>query len=142
MKEANDLQRFLSAQEGAYRRALSEIEAGRKQSHWMWFIFPQLRGLGRSETAQHYSIEDKREAEAYLRHPVLGARLVTISQALLDAKSSDAYAIFGSPDDVKLKSSMTLFSVLQNTNPVFSLVLKKFFAGSKDAKTLALLGGD
>ncbi len=134
----NDLNRFILAQETAYETALAEITNGKKRSHWMWYIFPQLKGLGMSETARFYGINDKAEAVAYLAHPVLGKRLLEICNVLLGLGSEDAHAIFGSPDDVKLKSSMTLFAAL-NTNDVFQSVLDKFYDGDKDEKTLQLL---
>ena len=129
----------MDAQENDYPIALTEIKSGKKQSHWMWYIFPQLKGLGYSTTSIYYAIESKEEAEAFLNHPVLGSRLIEICNELLKLESSDANQIFGSPDDKKLKSSMTLFSSLQNTNQVFQLVLQKFFQGKKDRKTLQLL---
>ena len=135
----NDLKRFLDAQENDFERALSEIKRGRKQSHWMWYIFPQIAGLGSSETSKFYAVKTKAEAELYLAHPVLGARLVEISEALLEIEGKTANQIFGSPDDVKLKSSMTLFGVLENTNPVFRKVLDKYFNGAKDGRTLELI---
>lgn len=134
------LTRFLDAQASTYPTALAEIKAGRKRSHWMWFIFPQVQGLGLSETARFYAIQDLREAEAYARHPVLGPRLVEISQALLGLASSDAHAIMGSPDDVKLRSSMTLFAAVPGADPVFEAVLAKFFGGRRDEKTLRIIG--
>lgn len=139
MKPAADLQRFIDAQQSSYAAALSEMRAGRKRSHWMWYIFPQLQGLGYSETARFYAIRDRAEAAAYLAHPVLGPRLLEICRALLALESSDATRLMGSPDDVKLRSSMTLFAALEDTNPVFQLVLDKFFDGQKDSKTLQLL---
>jgi uncharacterized protein (DUF1810 family) len=105
----------------------------------MWFVFPQIKGLGYSEISKRYAIRNREEALAYLQHPLLGARLLQISEALLQLQGNDAYQIFGSPDDLKLKSSMTLFSSLQDASPVFSSVLDKFFGGTKDAKTLHLL---
>lgn len=140
MSNENNLERFIDAQEGAYRVALSEIQNGRKQSHWMWYIFPQIQGLGFSQTSRFYAIKDINEADEYLKHPVLGSRLVQICNELLKLKSDDANKIFGSPDDVKLLSSMTLFSSLENTNPVFQSVLEKFFNGTKDSKTLRIIG--
>ncbi|RZK25673.1 MAG: DUF1810 domain-containing protein [Hymenobacter sp.] len=136
----NDLTRFLDAQAAAYPQALAEIQAGRKRSHWMWFIFPQIQGLGFSSTSKHYAINDLAEATDYARHPVLGKRLVEISTALLGLAGSDANRIFGDPDDLKLKSSMTLFAAVPEADPVFEAVLAKFFRGSCDAKTLQLLG--
>jgi uncharacterized protein (DUF1810 family) len=133
------LQRFIDAQEGAYPSALAEIRNGKKRSHWMWFIFPQIKGLGFSSTSQFYAIKDKAEAQAYVDHPVLGSRLVQISEELLTLPSQNATSIFGSPDDMKLKSSMTLFGDLPNPKPVFQQVLDKFFAGTPDFKTLSIL---
>jgi uncharacterized protein (DUF1810 family) len=132
----SDLKRFLDAQANDFERALAEIRRGRKQSHWMWYIFPQIAGLGFSETSKFYAIKDKAEAQLYLAHPVLGARLVEISKALLEIEGKTANQIFGSPDDVKLKSSMTLFGALDDTNPVFQKVLDKYFDGAKDGRTL------
>ncbi len=105
----------------------------------MWYIFPQIQGLGFSETSRYYAIRNAAEADAYVQHPVLGGRLVEIAQALLQLPGADANRIFGSPDDVKLKSSMTLFAALPDPNPVFQLVLEKFFGGAPDAQTLRLL---
>lgn len=134
------LTRFLEAQAGSYPAALAEMQNGRKRSHWMWYIFPQIQGLGFSETARFYAIQDLREAEEYARHPALGARLVEISTALLGVKSSDASAVMGSPDDLKLKSSMTLFAAVPGADPVFRAVLAKFFGGVPDEKTLRIIG--
>lgn len=139
MAKDDNLERFIKAQQRDFENALSEIKRGRKQSHWMWYIFPQIQGLGFSETSKYYAIKDSDEAEAYFRHPILGARLITICTALLASLGNDANKIFGSPDDLKLKSSMTLFASLNNTNPIFSHVLDKFFGGTKDDKTLRLL---
>ncbi len=133
------LQRFLDAQTQAYPVALAEVREGRKRSHWMWYIFPQLRGLGFSSTAQYYGLRDAQEALAYARHPLLGPRLVEISRALLALGSTDASAIMGYPDDVKLKSCMTLFAALPDADPVFQQVLDQFFRGQPDQKTLQLL---
>jgi uncharacterized protein (DUF1810 family) len=135
----NDLQRFLDAQKEDFAIALAEIRRGRKQSHWMWYIFPQIAGLGFSSTSKFYAIKDRQEAEAYLRHPILGARLIEISAVLLEIEGKTAYQIFGSPDDLKLKSSMTLFGSLENTDPVFEKVLDKYFAGARAMQTLELL---
>ncbi len=131
-----DLKRFLDAQANDFERALAEIKRGRKQSHWMWYIFPQIAGLGFSSTSKFYAIKDRGEAENYLAHPVLGKRLIEISNVLLEVEGKTANQIFGSPDDVKLKSSMTLFGALENTNPVFRKVLDKYFNGAKDQRTL------
>ena len=135
----NALQRFIDAQKEDYQTALSEIKNGRKRSHWMWYIFPQIQGLGSSETAMYYAIKNIDEAEAFLAHPVLGKRLIEISNELLSLQENDAHQIFGSPDDLKLKSSMTLFSSLNNTNPAFQSVLEKFYQGTKDDRTLRII---
>jgi len=132
----NELSRFLSAQVRDYDRALTEIRAGRKVSHWIWYIFPQLKGLGYSTNATYYGIRDLQEASDYLKHPILGHRLVEISQALLKHTHKTATAIMGSPDDVKLRSSMTLFSLVPGADPVFSQVLDQFFQGQKDERTV------
>lgn len=135
----SELKRFTEAQENDFERALAEIKRGRKQSHWMWYIFPQIAGLGFSSTSKFYAIKNRAEAEDYLRHPVLGKRLIEISEALLAHENKTAHQIFGSPDDVKLKSSMTLFGAIENANPVFQAVLDKYFGGAKDQKTLELI---
>ena len=139
MSKENNLNRFIYAQERDYQTALTEIRNGRKKSHWMWYIFPQVQGLGFSETSRFYAIKDLDEAEAFLQHPILGSRLIAICNALLGLQSNNANQIFGSPDDLKLKSCMTLFAALSNTDPVFGLVLDKFFNGRKDQKTLQLI---
>lgn len=133
-----NLDRFLKAQQGTYEIALNEIKQGQKQSHWMWFIFPQIKGLGYSYTAQYYAINDKQEAIDYLNHPILFARLIEISQALLDLDTNNATQILGYPDDLKLKSSMTLFWQISK-NEIFKKVLDKFFKGFFDTKTIELL---
>lgn len=133
------LDRFLVAQENSYDNALREIRAGRKRSHWMWYVFPQLDGLGMSHTAQHYAIKSLDEARDYISHPLLGARLIEISSALLELESSDASAVMGYPDDLKLRSCMTLFQLVSDS-PVFGRVLDKFYGGAKDTRTLSLLG--
>lgn len=140
MAHEPNLQRFLDAQARDYAAALAEIRSGRKRSHWMWYVFPQVRGLGFSSTSQHYAISDLAEAAAYLRHPVLGKRLVEISTALLGLAGGDANRVFGSPDDLKLKSSMTLFAAVPGADAVFAHVLAKYFGGVRDSKTLQLLG--
>ena len=139
MSKEHNLPRFLSAQEKSYETALSEIKRGRKQSHWMWYIFPQIQGLGFSETSKFYAIKDLEEAKEFLAHPVLGERLIRICNELLKLQEHDANKIFGTPDDLKLKSSMTLFASLPDADPVFQAVLNKFFNGVKDEKTLQLL---
>jgi uncharacterized protein (DUF1810 family) len=135
----NSLKRFTDAQEDSYAMAFSEIQQGRKQSHWMWFIFPQIAGLGFSETSRYYALKGLQEATDYLNHPVLGSRLINISRELLKLNTNDAHRVFGSPDDLKLKSCMTLFSMLPEADPVFKTVLEKFFNGEKDTKTLRLI---
>lgn len=134
------LDRFLKAQKTSYNNALQEIKDGRKRSHWMWYILPQYKGLGLSETSQYYSINSLEEAKQFLNHPVLGMRLREISNELLKLQKTDAGAIFGSPDYLKLKSSMTLFAEVDGSgNKIFQKVLDKFYEGQKDIKTLALL---
>ncbi|MDO7884098.1 DUF1810 domain-containing protein [Hymenobacter cheonanensis] len=133
------LQRFLDAQATDYPTALAELKAGRKRSHWMWYIFPQIQGLGFSAISKHYAIGDAAEAAAYARHPVLGPRLVEIATALLGLASRNATQVFGSPDDLKLRSSMTLFAAVPGASPVFQAVLDKFFGGTPDAQTLRRL---
>ena len=132
------LDRFIKAQETYYPIALSEIRNGRKESHWMWFIFPQIKGLGFSPTAQYYAIQNKKEAEEYLAHPVLGKHLLEISEALLEIESTNASRVMGYPDDLKLRSSMTLFYLVSGSD-IFKKVLDKFFDGKIDKKTEELL---
>ncbi|HEY4287780.1 MAG TPA: DUF1810 domain-containing protein [Puia sp.] len=136
-----DLDRFLIAQATHYGQALKEIRAGQKKSHWIWYIFPQLQGLGFSHNASYYGIKDLQEAVAYLRHPILGPRLVEISKALLLHKDKSPIQLMGSPDDMKLCSCMTLFSLVPDADPVFSEVLDVFFEGRRDAKTDAKTDG-
>lgn len=135
-----DLSRFKRAQARHYGAALAEIRAGRKQSHWMWFVFPQLAGLGYSEMSVYYGIGSLEEAKAYLADETLGRRLLEISRALLALGSGDAERVMGSPDDKKLRSSMTLFAEADPECAVFQKVLDTFFCGEKDGRTLALLG--
>ncbi|HEX8561602.1 MAG TPA: DUF1810 domain-containing protein [Flavobacterium sp.] len=139
MFDTIQLKKFLDAQNQLYLKALSEIKSANKQSHWMWFIFPQLKGLGRSETAMFYAINNLREAAAYLAHPVLGKHLVETSNELLNVKGKSATEIFGSPDDMKLRSSMTLFANVPDTNPIFEKVIDYYFDGLQDELTLQLL---
>ncbi len=134
------LRRFEMAQEGLYPQALSELRAGEKRSHWMWFIFPQIDGLGSSHNARLYAIKSREEAEAYLRHPILGARLHDCCEALLGLASDDATRILGQPDDLKLRSSMTLFAAVAGPDSIFEQVLEKFYEGKTDARTVELLG--
>lgn len=134
------LNRYLEAQENNYQHALSEIKKGRKRSHWMWYIFPQLKGLGFSETSQLYAIKDINEAKEYLNHSILGSRLKEISNELLKLEKTNAYAIFGSPDDLKLKSCMTLFSIVDtNDVNVFRKVIEQYYDGNYDQETIKLL---
>jgi uncharacterized protein (DUF1810 family) len=135
-----DLARFRAAQEGAFATAHAELKAGRKRSHWMWFIFPQMRGLGLSDTARFYGIASREEAEAYLADPTLGPRLIEACEALLTHEGATAREILGSPDDLKLCSCATLFSSLPGAPAVFQRLLDRFFDGAADARTLALLG--
>ena len=134
-----DLGRFLDAQQGVHEQALAELKAGRKRSHWMWFVFPQIAGLGISPTAMHYAIRNRAEAQAYVAHPVLGPRLLACAQALLQVTGRSAEQIFGYPDVLKLKSSMTLFAALPDADPVFAAVLERYYGGSGDDRTLKLL---
>ena len=134
------LTRFIEAQDKDFEIALSEIKSGRKKSHWMWYIFPQFQGLGYSATARFYAISSLDEAVEFLNHPILGKRLLMITSALLELEQSDPLEIFGSPDYMKLQSSMTLFSIVSE-NPIFDKVLQKFFNGAKDQKTQSLSAG-
>jgi uncharacterized protein (DUF1810 family) len=139
---SDDLDRFVQAQDRVHAQVMAELAAGRKRSHWMWFVFPQLAGLGRSDTARFYGLADLRTARAYGAHPVLGPRLKACSEAVLAHRHLDAHRIFGSPDDLKLCSCMTLFEVALPREPVFGTVLAHFYAGVRDAATLALLADD
>ena len=135
-----DLIRYIKAQENSFKDALYEIKSGRKRSHWMWYIFPQFEGLGFSETSKYYSIKDLDEAKRYLNHPILGNRLKLITKELLSLNENNANKVFGSPDDLKLKSSMTLFSAIENSEEnIFKMVLDKYFNGQSDNKTLTLI---
>ncbi|AYV46781.1 DUF1810 domain-containing protein [Caulobacter flavus] len=135
----HDLARFLAAQASAYPAALAELRGGRKRTHWMWFVFPQVGGLGRSPTAQFYAIAGLDEARAYLAHPVLGPRLLDCVEALLALPGGDPHAVFGSPDDAKLRSSLTLFSAAAPDEPRFRAALAKYFDGRDDPLTLERL---
>jgi uncharacterized protein (DUF1810 family) len=136
-----NLARFVSAQESTYDVALSEVTGGSKYSHWMWFIFPQLRGLGRSSTAQFYGITGLEEARAYLSHEILGPRLIAVCEAALAVEDRSATEIFGTPDDMKLRSCATLFARASNQGSVFHKILDKYFGGKPDSRTLELLAG-
>lgn len=139
MPDNKNLKRYLDAQTGVYESALKEMGNGRKIGHWMWYIFPQIRGLGFSETSMFYAIQSQGEATAYLNHEILGPRLVEICTALLGLQTNNPVEIFGSVDSLKLQSSMTLFSLLEPTEPVFQKVLDKFYGGKKDPNTIQLL---
>lgn len=134
-----DLDRFVEAQSTIYPRALSEIARGRKTSHWMWFVFPQLAGLGRSEMAHQFAIGSLDEARAYLAHPVLGKRYIECVTVLQDLPTSDAIAVFGPVDAMKLRSSLTLFISADEANSLLGAALERWFQGKKDERTLALL---
>ncbi len=139
MNDPHDLDRFVRAQENNYETALREITGGRKRSHWMWYIFPQIDGLGFSEMARHYAIKNADEARAYLAHPVLGERLRACAQAAVDCGERSATEIFGTPDDLKLRSSATLFAAVSPPGSVFQRLLDRFFPGGPDQATLRLL---
>lgn len=134
-----NLERFVTAQQAVYPQVVKELSNGKKTSHWMWFIFPQLQGLGYSAMAQRYAIDSLDEAAAYLAHPVLGQRLVELGKILLGIDGKSALAIFGSPDDKKLHSSLTLFSLVTNSPPIFGQLLDKYFDGKPDSNTERLL---
>ncbi|MEB3882971.1 DUF1810 domain-containing protein [Lyngbya sp. CCY1209] len=133
------LKRFLDAQATSYDRALAELKAGRKRSHWMWYIFPQYKGLGFSAMSRRYAIQSLEEAEAYLNHPILGDRLLECTATVLGITGRSAHDIFGSPDDLKLRSCATLFEVVSPPDSVFLQLLDRFYDGDRDAKTLQLL---
>ena len=139
MDRGYDLERFLAAQEAVYPSVLAELSAGRKRGHWMWFIFPQLIGLGFSPTANHYAIKSRGEALAYLRHPVLGGRLAECTAAMLTAADRDLLAILGYPDNLKFRSSMTLFAELSDPGSPYHRALEAYFDGEPDQRTLDLL---
>lgn len=139
MHEDFDLDRFVDAQRAVYGRAMEELRAGRKTSHWMWFMFPQLQGLGRSEMAQRFAISCTAEARAYLQHGLLGRRLECCVTTLLDHQDKTAHQIFGSPDDLKLRSSLTLFAAMSSDSSVYQKALAQFFDDKPDEKTLEML---
>jgi uncharacterized protein (DUF1810 family) len=134
------LERFRKAQKNSYDTALREIKNGQKRSHWMWYIFPQIAGLGYSQTAQYYAIADLDEAKEFLKDDMLGKNIVEISEALLEVESNDATHVMGWPDDLKLRSSMTLFALADPECDVFRKVLDKFYGGEMDERTIELLG--
>lgn len=135
----SELDRFIRAQEYNYSDALKEIKNGKKISHWMWYVFPQIKGLGKSDTAKWYAIKDLQEARDYLNNEILSNRLEQVCKALLDLDCNDVYKIFGSPDDMKLKSSMTLFEIAAPENKMFKSVLDKYFNGERDQKTIEII---
>lgn len=138
VKNAFELSRFVAAQEGVFEQALAELRDGRKRSHWMWFVFPQIDGLGFSAMSQRYAIGSLDEARAYLDHPVLGPRLHECCTALLELRGRSARQVFGSPDDLKLQSSATLFELVAEPGSVFSRVLEAYYSGRRDPRTLEL----
>lgn len=140
VNDPHDLQRFVAAQREIHAEALDELRRGSKVGHWMWFVFPQIDGLGRSETAKFFALKSRAEAQVYLRHEILGPRLEECAAALLAVEGKSAGEIFGSPDDLKLHSSMTLFAAMGGEDSVFHAVLAKFFRGAPDGRTLELLG--
>jgi len=137
----DNLERFVGAQERVYTAALAELRRGKKESHWMWFIFPQIAGLGSSLTARYYAIASLGEARAYLNHPVLGPRLTECTEAVLTHRGRNAEAIFGGVDAMKFRSSMTLFEAASEGSGVFGAALDAFYDGERDAATLRLIGG-
>jgi uncharacterized protein (DUF1810 family) len=142
MEEEQDrleLGRFVVAQESVFATVLAELEAGQKESHWMWFIFPQAEGLGSSATARHFAIKSTAEARAYLKHPLLGSRLLQCCRALLSVRDKSASQIMGYPDDLKLNSSMTLFSQIAPEQAEFADVLRRYFHGGTDPRTIEWL---
>jgi uncharacterized protein (DUF1810 family) len=136
---SEDLQRFVDAQAPLWDAVVAELRAGRKRTHWMWFVFPQLRGLGHSATAQHFGIASRDEAARYLAHPLLGTRLREATAAILAVEGRSAHAIFGAPDDLKLRSSLTLFRAIDEPGGVFDQALARYFDGTPDPLTLQLL---
>lgn len=140
--DPHNLSRFVSAQEDVYEQTLAEIRSGRKRSHWMWFIFPQFDGLAFSSTSKFYSIKSLDETRAYLAHPVLGPRLLECAEAVMGVEKKSAHDIFGSPDDLNLRSCATLFAYVQPPGSMFERLLAKYYNGEQDAKTLQLLGAD
>jgi uncharacterized protein (DUF1810 family) len=144
-REANDpydLSRFLRAQDVDYERAVVEIKSGQKRSHWMWYIFPQIDGLGVSSLSKRYSLKSLDEARAFLQHPILGPRLLACAEAVASVEGRSATEIFGSPDDLKLRSCATLFACVSSPGSVFDRLLAKYYRGRRDGKTLQLLGID
>ncbi len=141
MKPDDFLVKSIEAQEETYDAAFNEIASGEKRTHWMWFVFPQINGLGQSEVSKYYAIRNLDNATAFLEHPILGSRLIEISRVLLSLHDLSAEEIFGFPDNMKLKSSMTLFAQVEDANSVFQYVLNKYFDGRFDEKTLHIING-
>lgn len=135
-----DISRFIEAQRSSYQQALTEIKNGKKASHWIWYIFPQIKGLGRSAMSEYYGIQDIDEAKAYLADAILSKRLIEICEVLLSLDTNDAVEVMGRPDDKKLKSSMTLFDAATDSLEIFQMVLDKYYNGKKDNLTLRILG--
>jgi uncharacterized protein (DUF1810 family) len=142
MQDPFNLSRFLQAQQPVMNRVMDELKAGHKTSHWMWFVFPQLKGLGRSDMAQRFGLSGAAEARAYLAHQVLGARLQACVVEVLEHRHMSAAQIFGSPDDLKFRSCLTLFASVQTQSPVYRQALEQFYAGIADSKTVQLLGDE
>lgn len=139
MTDKFNLNRFIDAQENIYESALNEIKRGNKSSHWMWYVFPQYKGLGYSSTSQKYAITCIEEASMYFNHPILGRRLIEITNAFLNIENKSAYEILGSPDNLKMNSCMTLFNSIQTESDIFSKVLEKFYSNSQCTKTISQL---
>lgn len=139
---SSHLSRFVDAQDALYESVLKELSEGKKVSHWMWFIFPQIAGLGTSGTARYYSIRDRYEAVSFLMHPLLGHRLRESFRVILNLEGRSAFEIFGTPDDLKLRSCATLFASVASGEPEFQIALDKFFDGVSDPKTLKILASD
>jgi uncharacterized protein (DUF1810 family) len=142
MDDSHDLDRFVKAQISSYKDALAELRAGRKRSHWMWYIFPQFAGLGVSSTSQKYAIKSTDEARAYLAHPVLGPRLAECCDAVLAIEGRTAYEIMGTPDDLKLRSCATLFGRVAPAGSVYERVLERYFQGAPDEATLRMIAAE
>ncbi len=139
-KDPYDLNRFISAQDKIYETVIKELINGKKHTHWMWYIFPQIDGLGKSATSKYYAIKSIEETRQYLNHPVLGKRLLECAEIVIYLEGKSISEIFGFPDDLKLKSSMTLFAYIANPGSIFARIIDKYFEGEKDVKTLDLLG--
>ncbi|HMK85634.1 MAG TPA: DUF1810 domain-containing protein [Steroidobacteraceae bacterium] len=139
MNDPHELERFIEAQRPVFEEVVAELRAGRKSSHWIWFIFPQIQGLGRSAMAERFAIRSLAEAQAYLSHPILGPRLVTCTRLVLAVEGRSIRQILGTPDDLKFRSSMTLFARASAGDPAFTEALEKYFAGEHDPLTLARL---